>query len=154
MDILRVVFVCHGNICRSPTAEFVFKKILLDRGLEKRVEVTSRAMTRDEIGNHIYPPARRVLSAHSVPFDPDKRATLFTFDDYRKNDLVLAMDSENLDDLNYATSSDPDGKVKTLTAAAGMNGEIEDPWYTGNFEKVFSLIEKACLTLADSLFKR
>ena len=148
----HVVFVCHGNICRSPAAEFVFKKVLRDRGLEDRAAVTSRAVSREELGNPIYPPMRRLLSQHSVPFDPAKRAEIFTASDYEENDLILTMDDENLSRLMRLTGSDPDGKISSLTAAAGMSGDIEDPWYSGNFEKVFRRIEAACVSLADRLF--
>lgn len=144
---MRIVFLCHGNICRSPMAEFVMKDILKKRGITD-CEVVSRAARTDEIGSDMYPPARRVLSSHAVPYTP-RAATLITQTDFDQADKILVMDDENVRDmLRKFGQSD---KVVKLMSLVGENRDVADPWYTRDFERTFSDVLRGCTALADSL---
>lgn len=147
-----IVFVCHGNICRSPMAEFVFKKMLSERGIEG-VRVESRATSDEEIwngvGNPIYPPAAKTLRAHGVPFDGDKRAQLLTARDCYEFDLVVVMDDNNRRNLIW-TYPEMVAKVTKLLDFAG-GGDVADPWYTGDFETAYRDIERGCKAILDSI---
>ncbi len=140
-----LLFVCHGNICRSPMAEFVMKDVLSRRG-ETGHEIFSRAARTDEIGSDMYPPAKRTLSAHGVPF-ATRAAKLITRADFDRADLILVMDEENMHDMTRAFGVSD--KVKFLMSFAGEDREVADPWYTRDFERTYSDISAACEALAD-----
>ncbi len=148
--MIKVVFVCHGNICRSPMAETVMKQILSRRGKEG-VFVASSALSCEELGNPVYPPAASALRRRGYTPDKAKRAVQFTASDYGLYDLIYVMDSSNLSRMLRLTGGDPEGKVSRLMDAAGIGGEVEDPWYTDNFDGVLSQIEAACEILAEKL---
>ena len=150
----KIMFVCHGNICRSPMAEFIFKKMLSERGLEKDFLVASSATSREEIignvGNPVYPPARAELRRHGISCD-GKRAVQFTKADYEKYDLIITMDSMNVRNLMRIIGSDPDGKVKKLMDYTSRGGDVADPWYTGDFDVTYRDIYDGCEALLNSL---
>ena len=141
-----ITFVCHGNICRSPMAEFIMKYVVQQAGLETQFSITSVAATTEEIGHDMYPPAKRMLAKKGIPFTP-RKARLFTDVDYAKSDYIIAMDEENLDDLAYLTHGDPDKKVSLLLDWAGEHREVADPWYTGNFERTYQDVLQGCQAL-------
>ena len=139
----KILFVCHGNICRSPMAEYILKALLRARGLEDRYYVESAAVSTEEIGNPIYPPARRCLSQHGVPFDV-RQARQITRADYDRFDRIICMDASNLRMLRYIIPDDPQGKVHLMMSYTGRSRDVADPWYTGDFETTFQDILTAC----------
>lgn len=130
----RILFLCHGNICRSPMAEFILKDKVNKLNLADKYEINSKALTNDEIGNDIYPDAKRCLDRHNIKYEK-RAASRFNLEDYDYYDDIYVMDKSNLYLISKLTN-DPLKKIKLL------NGYIEDPWYTDNFDKVFDLIEK------------
>ena len=142
----HILFVCHGNICRSPMAEFIMKALIRKAGCEKEITVDSVAATTEEIGNDMYPPAKRMLTKKGIPFSP-RRARLITTEDYARADYILCMDEENLSDLARLTRGDPDKKVSLLLSWAGQRAEVADPWYTGNFEETYADLMTGCTAL-------
>ncbi len=150
----RIMFVCHGNICRSPMAEFIFKDMLSKRGISDSFVVASSATSTEEIidnvGNPVYPPARVELSRHGI--DPgDKRAVQIKASDYDKYDLFLVMDSRNMQNILYIFGSDREDKVKRLMDFTSRGGDVADPWYTGRFDIAYKDIYDGCKGLLDSL---
>ena len=153
--MIRILFICHGNICRSPMAEFVMKDLVRKAGLEGRFEIASAATTTEEIwggrGNPVYPPARKKLAEHGISCE-GKRARLTTRSDYAKYDLLIGMDEENKWDMRRIYGGDPDGKVKNLLDYAGRTSqEVADPWYTGDFEATWRDVLEGCTGLLETL---
>ena len=140
----RILFVCHGNICRSPMAEFILKALVKVRGLENDYHIESAAVSTEEIGNPIYPPAKRCLSQHGVPFDPAKTARQVTRADYTRFDRIICMDASNLRLIRRIIPDDPDGKIHLMMSYTGVGRDVADPWYTGDFEQTFQDILEAC----------
>ncbi|MBO7111532.1 MAG: low molecular weight phosphotyrosine protein phosphatase [Bacteroidaceae bacterium] len=149
--IIRINFVCHGNICRSPMAEFIFKDKINSQGLNDRFYVESSAVSTEEIGNSIYPPAKRCLNAHGIPFDKNKTARQITLADYDRFDLIICMDRMNLRWLKYIIPNDPDNKVRLMMSYAGQDRDVADPWYTGDFETTYRDINLATDALLNEL---
>ena len=150
----RIMFVCHGNICRSPMAEFIFKKMIAERGLEGEFFVSSSATSREEIvgnvGNPVYPPARAELLRHGI--DPKgKRAVQITREDSDKYDLLITMDSMNVRNLMKIIGSDPENKVRKLMDYTSRGGDVADPWFTGNFEVTYRDVADGCTGLLKEL---
>lgn len=139
----RIIFCCHGNICRSPMAEFIFKDKIRSRGLNEQFYVESAAVSTEEIGNSIYPPAKRCLNAHGIPFDTSKTARQITRADYDRFDLIICMDRMNLRWLKYIIPNDPAGKVRLMMSYAGQDRDVADPWYTGDFETTYRDLDLA-----------
>ena len=140
----KIIFVCHGNICRSPMAEFIFKDLIRRKGIENKFYIESAAVSTEEIGNLIYPPAKRCLNAHGIPFDKDKTARQITRADYDRFDLIICMDRMNLRWLRYIIPDDPQNKVHLMMSYAGIDRDVADPWYTGDFEATYRDITTAC----------
>lgn len=145
----KIVFVCHGNICRSPMAEFIMKEIVKGAGKEEEYEISSRAATKDAIGLEMDTRAKRILEKHNVPFSRH-RAKLLKKEDYQHYDYLIGMDEENFFDMNRITGGDPDKKETKLLNFVSSWNDIDDPWYTGDFEKAYQEITKGC----KGLFKK
>lgn len=120
----HILFVCHGNICRSPMAEFIMKALIRKAGCEKAITVDSVAATTEEIGNDMYPPAKRMLTKKGIPFSP-RRARLITKEDYERADYIVCMDEENLYDLSRLTHGDPE--KKSLSSSPGQDVALRSP---------------------------
>lgn len=148
--MVKILFICHGNICRSPMAEFIMKAAVRAAGLEARFQVDSAAVSREEIGNPIYPPAQRQLRAHGVPFD-DHRARQMTRADYGAYDLLVGMDGSNLAAMRRICGGDPDGKLRLLMEYTRTPRDVADPWYSGDFDAAWRDIESGCRALLDAL---
>lgn len=146
----KILFLCHGNICRSPMAEFIFKDLVRKAGREGAYAVASAATSREEIGNDMYPPAKRCLRGHCIPFTP-RAARQVTIADYDEYDLLIIMDALNRRNLNRILPDDPAGKVHTLLSFTGRDGVIDDPWYTDDFETAYRDIRRGCEALFQSL---
>jgi len=140
----RILFVCHGNICRSPMAEFILKALVKARGLSDDYYIESAAVSTEEIGNGIYPPARRCLSQHGVWFDPGKTARQVTRADYDRFDRIIVMDASNLRWIRRIIPDDPEGKIHMMMSYTGVGRDVADPWYTGDFEETFQDLLEAC----------
>ena len=132
-------------------AEFIFKDLLRSRGLEDRFYIESAAVSTEEIGNSIYPPAKRCLNAHGIPFDKNKTARQITRADYDRFDLIIYMDRMNLRWLRYIIPDDPQNKVKLMMSYTGRDRDVADPWYTGDFETTFKDITEASRMLLQNI---
>ena len=146
---MNIMFVCHGNICRSPMAEFIMKKLVQENHLENEIFVSSSAVSREEIGNPVYPPARRELAKHGISCD-GKYAVQLQKSDYDKYDLFLVMDDSNLFQICRIFPSDPEKKVHKLLEYAGHSDSVDDPWYTGDFETAYRTIYQGCIGLLNT----
>ncbi len=144
MKPIKILFVCHGNICRSPMAEFILKAMVRAKGLEDRYYIESAAVSSEEIGNPVYPPAKRCLNQHGVWFDPAKRARQVIRSDYERFDRIICMDSSNLRWIRMIIPQDPQNKIHLMMSYTGMGRDVADPWYTGDFETTFQDILEAC----------
>lgn len=142
--MIKVLFVCHGNICRSPMAEFIFKDIVKKEGLEKEFEIRSVATSTEEIGNPVYPPARKILVEYGISCN-GKTAVQMTKSDYDYYDYIIAMDSYNLRNMKRFTGDDEKKKVSLLMDYTARRGDVADPWYTGDFETARKDISDGCM---------
>lgn len=140
--MIKVLFVCHGNICRSPMAEFMFKDLVKKEGLENKFVIESRATSSEEIhgsyGNPIYPPAKRELEKHNIPYDYAKEATRINLNDLDYFDYILCMDNSNIFDIEYDFKVKNVNKIKLLLEFTEEPRSISDPWYTGDFSQTFA----------------
>lgn len=152
----KILFICHGNICRSPMAEFVFVKLARERGVGERFSVASAATSTEEIirgvGNPVYPPAKRELAKHGISCD-GKRAVQITKRDYDAYDYLICMDDNNVRGALRIFGGDPGGKVSKLMDHTARGGNVADPWYSGDFETAYCDIEAGCKALLDKLIK-
>ena len=148
--MVKILFVCHGNICRSPMAEFVMKDLVEKAGLSEQFEIASAATSTEEIGNPVYPPARRKLAEHGI-FCAGKTARQLTRADYGHYDLLIGMDHANLRNMTRLCGGDPAGKIHVLLDYTARPGEVADPWYTGDFEATWRDVYEGCTALLDSL---
>lgn len=152
---MRIMFVCHGNICRSPMAELVMRDLVKKKGLSAHVQVASCATSTEEIwngiGSPIYPPARRELARHGIPVDENKRAVQLRREDYEKYDLFVGMDSANIRNMRRILGGDPDGKICKLLSFTGSERDVADPWYTGDFDATWQDVWEGCNALLSSL---
>ena len=147
----NILFVCHGNICRSPMAEFVMKDLVEKAGLGERFHIESAATSREEIGNPVYPPARWKLAEHGIGCE-GHAARQITARDYQDFDLLIAMDSANLRNMRRFYGGDPAGKIHMLLDYAGRPGEeVADPWYTGDFQATWQDVSAGCAGLLEQL---
>ena len=149
----KVLFICHGNICRSPMAEFILKSMVRRQGVEKQFEIHSAAVSREELGNPVYPPARRELAKHGLSCS-GHAARQITKEDYRMYDFLIGMDRGNLAGMRRVFGSDPEGKLHLLLDFTGAPRDVADPWYTDDFETAYRDIEAGCLALLAYLTNR
>ena len=149
----RILFVCHGNICRSPMAEFVMKDLVKKVGLESQFQIESAATSTEEIGNPVYPPARRKLAEHSIDCT-GKTARQLRSSDYARYDFLIGMDRANLRNMNRICGGDFDGKLHLLMEFASRpEVEVADPWYTGDFEATWQDVLAGCSGLLEQLIR-
>jgi len=150
----RIMFVCHGNICRSPMAEFIFKKLAKELGFSEVFTVASSATSTEEIwgdiGNPVYPPAKAELARHGISCD-GKRAVQLKRDDYNKYDLFIGMDSANIRNMHRILGGDPDGKIRKLMDYTARGGDVADPWYSDRFDIAYRDIYEGCEGLLKEL---
>ena len=155
----KVLFVCHGNICRSPMAEAIFKNMIKESGLPlDDYVIESAATSREEIGNDIYPPAKRCMDAHGIPYE-SRAAHQLTQADYDRFDYLIGMDENNIRNLKRIIPSDPDHKISKMLDWAhpdyvhGRKADVADPWYTGDFEQTYQDIVVGCRGFLDSFIE-
>ena len=148
--MVKILFVCHGNICRSPMAEFVMKDLAAKAGLAERLEIASAATSTEEIGNPVYPPAQRKLAEHGIGC-AGKTARQMTRRDYEAYDYLIAMDRNNLRNMQRFVGSDPAGKVSLLMDHTAHPGDVADPWYTGDFDATWRDVTEGCAALLEEL---
>lgn len=153
MERTYILFVCHGNICRSPMAEFVMKDLVRKAGLEDRFLIASKAARRDELGNDTHYGTRAKLRQMGIPF-AKRRATLLSKADYAAYDYLVAMDAENVHDMLRLFGGDPNGKIYKLLRFADEDRDVADPWYTGNFDETYEDVLKGCTALLRMIGKK
>ncbi len=134
-------------------AEFIMKSLVRERGCEEGFYIESAAVSEEEIGNTIYPPAKRCLAGHGIWFDPEKRARRMTRSDYDRFDMIIYMDRSNLNWLRHIIDGDAEGKLSMMMSYTGQQRDVADPWYTGDFERTFNDIHAGCSALLDFLVK-
>ncbi|MGP1367338.1 MAG: low molecular weight protein-tyrosine-phosphatase [Schwartzia sp. (in: firmicutes)] len=148
--MIKILFVCHGNICRSPMAEFVMKELVRRAGREEEICVASAACRRDEIGADTYLGTKEKLDEMGIPYEK-RRAVQITRADYDSYDLIIGMDEENLRDLRRLSQGDPTGKCHLLLEFAGEMRDVADPWYTGDFDTTYRDVRAGCQGLLETL---
>ena len=146
----KILFVCHGNICRSPMAEYLLRDMAAKAGLSGRFSISSAATSAEEIGNPIYPAAGRKLAEHGIRC-PARQARQLTAADYGRFDLLIGMDRENLRNMRRICGGDAAGKLRLLLDYTDHPGDVADPWYTGNFDAAWRDIESGCAALLAQL---
>ena len=148
--MVKIIFVCHGNICRSPMAEFVMKYLVSKNGTADRFEIASAATSTEEIGNPVYPPARKILLEHGISCE-GKVARQMTVEDYDYYDYIVAMDRYNLRNMKKFVGTDPKKKVILLMDHTDRPGDVADPWYTGDFNTTWKDVYEGCLGILEEL---
>ncbi len=148
--MVKILFVCHGNICRSPMAEFVMKDMVRKAGLENQIFVDSKACRRDELGNDTYFGTKAVLRERGIPFSK-RKARQITKEDYDAYDYIIGMDMENMRDLARIMGGDSAGKIHLLLDFVGEHRDVADPWYTGDFDTTYEDVSKGCERLLQRL---
>ncbi|KAK8876527.1 hypothetical protein M9Y10_006743 [Tritrichomonas musculus] len=148
----RIMFVCHGNICRSPMAEFVMKDLVKKKHVEPSFTIASSATSTEELGNPVYPPAKAELKKHGISCE-GKCAVQLKSSDYDKYDIFAVMDDNNLRNIKYIFPSDPKKKIHKLLEFANRKDDIADPWYRGNFDKTYQDICEGCNGLLEYILK-
>lgn len=149
MTPIKILFVCHGNICRSPMAEFILKGMAPEDGFY----IESAAVSREEIGNDIYPPAKAIMREKGVTFER-RAARQMTSEDYNRFDYIIGMDESNISRMNRICGGDPDGKISAILDFAGESRGVSDPWYTGDFEQTYDDIVRGCEALLEHIRNR
>ena len=149
-NVYKILFVCHGNICRSPMAEFVMRDLVKRQGLAKQFLIASAATSTEEIGNPVYPPARRMLQKHGIDC-AGKTARQMTRRDYDQYDLLIGMDGANLRNMRRICGGDRANKLRLLLEYTDRPGDVADPWYTGDFEATWRDVNDGCRGLLTAL---
>lgn len=157
---IKILFVCHGNICRSPMAEFVMKKLVRDLPAESladvEFEIASAATSTEEIGNPVYPPARRMLAMHGIDCS-GKTARQMTARDYEYYDYIVLMDRNNLRNLRWILppelQKDPNHKISLLMDWVGKSRDVADPWYTGDFVATWDDVNEGCKAMLAQILR-
>lgn len=142
--MIRVLFVCHGNICRSTMAEFVLKDMVARRGLADEFEIESAATSTEEIGNPVHPGTVGELRRHDIGGFEEKRARQLRRDDYDAFDLIIGMDEANMRNMGRMLGGDPAGKLHKMLEFAGSTRDVADPWYTGDFDTTYEDVCDGC----------
>ena len=148
----KILFICHGNICRSPMAEFVMKELVRRAGLSDQFLIESAATSREELGNDMHYGTRTKLREMGIPFTR-RAARQITINDYDRYDYLVAMDDENLYYMNRCWGGDPKNKIRMLLSFAGTDRDIADPWYTGNFDQTYEDVLEGCQAFLAALQK-
>ena len=143
--MIKILFICHGNICRSPMAEFVMKDMVKKAKLEWKFEIASAATSTEELGNPIHRGTQAKLREVGIPFDR-RSARQMTRRDYEYYDMLICMDRYNMRNMQRITGGDPDGKMRML-----LSHDVADPWYTGNFDETYRDVSEGCRLLMDEL---
>ncbi len=155
--MIRIMFVCHGNICRSPMAEFIMKKLVNDEGLADQFLISSSATSTEEIwhgqGNPVYPPAKAELKKHGISAD-GKFAIQLQASDYDKYDYLIGMDTMNIRNMKRILGADKEEKIYKMMTFAGSSDDVADPWYSGDFRTTYNDIDEACRGLLKYLKER
>ena len=150
--MVKILFVCHGNICRSPMAEFVMKRLVKERGLAREFVIASAATSREELGNPVYPPAKRILAQHGIGCG-GKTAVQMTREDYAAYDYIVAMDNMNLRNILRIIKRDAERKLSLLLDFTDHPRDVADPWYTGDFEATYRDVTEGCRALLEHILK-
>lgn len=150
--MIKIMFVCHGNICRSPMAEFVFRHMVEENNLSDKFYIASSATSREEIGNPVYPGAKRKLSELGISCK-GKTAIQLTKKDYETYDYILCMESYNIKNALRIIGDDKEGKVRRLLDFSARPRDISDPWYTGDFDEAYNDIKEGCTAFLDYILK-
>ena len=148
--MIKILFVCHGNICRSPMAEFVMKHMVEQAGLTEHFQIASAATSTEEIGSPVYPPARRKLAEHGIGC-AGKTARQLRREDYGLYDYLVGMDSANLRNMRRICGGDPEGKITLLLDHTDHPRDVADPWYTGDFEQTWQDVNEGCRGLLNAI---
>ena len=151
--MIKILFICHGNICRSPMAEFEMKDMVKKSGLEKEFLIESAATSTEEIGNPVYPPARRKLAEHGIDCS-GKTARQLRKSDYEKYDLLIDMDRANLRNMRRICGGNSMDKMHLLMDFTDRPGEVADPWYTRDFDATWRDVDEGCRGLLEMLLTR
>ncbi len=151
--VKKILFVCHGNICRSPMAEYVMKHLVHEAGMDQHYAIASAATSTEEIGNPVYPPARRKLAEHGISCQ-GHAARQMTRADYDRYDLLVGMDSANIRNMTRIAGGDPKGKIVKLLDLVSLSSprygeDVSDPWYTGDFEATWQDVQEGCQALLE-----
>ena len=144
----RILFVCHGNICRSPMAEFVMKDLVHKAGRDDEFYIESAATSPEELGNPVYPPARRKLAEHGIT-PVGKTARQMTARDYSRFDIIIGMDDWNMRNMRAICGGDPEQKMHKILDFTADFGNVDDTWYTGNFEQTWQEILAGCTAILE-----
>lgn len=151
--MIKILFVCHGNICRSPMAEFVMKDLVRKEGIGHEFIIDSAATSREEIGNDIHYGTKKKLREEGIPFTR-RGAIQMTHKDYETYDYLIAMDHANVRNMERIAGSDSEHKIKLLLSYSGKDIDIADPWYTGNFEDTYQDVVEGCKAFLNSIRDR
>ena len=147
--MIKILFVCHGNICRSPMAEFVMKELVSKAGVADEFYIESAATSSEELGNGVYPPVKALLRERGIDCSC-KIARRITCADYRNFDLIIGMDNANMRNMRNFWGGDPEDKLRMLLSYCGSSDEVADPWYTGEFETTWDDVLAGCTKLLES----